>query len=62
MQTSEAARVAPATAYVVTHTILGLPWSTLASIAAFLYSILMIGEWCWRKWKAWKAKRAKPAA
>lgn len=74
MQTIDAIKVAPAASYVVTHAILGWPWGTLASMAAFVYSALMIGEWLWRKVKAWRVRRqirrddearranAKPAA
>jgi len=58
MQSSDAVRVGPAIAYFITHTVMGWPWGTLASMAAFLYSAIMIGEWVWKKRKAWKAKRA----
>lgn len=26
-----------------------IPWSTIASIAATLYTTLLISEWCWKK-------------
>jgi hypothetical protein len=26
-------------------------WSDAAAMAAFLYSVLLIAEWCWKKWR-----------
>lgn len=27
-------------------------WSDAAAVAATLYTVILIGEWCWKKWKA----------
>lgn len=36
-------------------------WAEAASAAAFLYTLLLIGEWCWKKFlrdwlNAWRGK------
>lgn len=53
----DSVKAIPTGSYIVTNVLMGIPWDTWASIAAFVYSVLMIGEWCWKKWKGWKAKR-----
>lgn len=32
-------------------------WAEAASFAAFLYSLILIGEWVWKKAKARKCRR-----
>jgi hypothetical protein len=31
-------------------------WSDAAAAAAFLYTMMLIGEWCWKKFNAWRGK------
>lgn len=32
----------------------GISWNEIAAILASIYSVMLIGEWIWKKYKAWR--------
>lgn len=50
--------VTTASSYDVWVAVNSIPWATVASIAAALYSVLLIAEWFWKKlWRPFLERR-----